>query len=144
MLMPAAPILNYSDIMTEPLYVPAPLGGTNDRMLAAYADALRDQVIEGFRLYHVRVELDWMPQLDEFIRVTVLTDDPQGGEAIWPIPRLIALSQAIGRLAWQFGIAEPIRVREVSLRSGIESGIPAEIVARARAAAERQADPGRG
>jgi hypothetical protein len=130
----------YPGRMSEPLYIPAPLGGTNDRMLAAFADALRGQVIEGFRLYDVQVATEWWPETDTFVKVTVLVDDPPAGSAGWPAEQRLALSMAIDRLTSQFGIAEPTSVRTIYLRSAIEAGIPAETVARAREEARRHAD----
>jgi hypothetical protein len=141
-----AGLSSYSGHMSEPLYMPAPLGVTNDRMLAALADALRGQVIEGFRLYYVQVATEWWPEIDTFVKVTLLVDDPPGGAPTWPAEQSVALSLAIDRLAWGFGIAESISVQRINLRSAVESGIPPETVARARKEARRLAgqapDPG--
>lgn len=128
--------------MPEPLYVPAPLGGTNDRMLAAFADRLRDRVIEGFRLYDVRVRRDFSTGFAPVIRVVVLVDDPPGNGPTWPAERTVALSLAIDRLAWESGIAEPTNVRHINLRSAVEAGFPAETVALARAKAAQAAGSG--
>jgi hypothetical protein len=132
--------------MSEPLYIPAPLGGTNDRMLAAFADALRGQVIEGFRLYDAQVATEWLPGIGTTVEVKVLVDDPPGDAPSWPAEQRLALSMAINRLAWQFAIAESTSVDDVYLRSAIEAGFPAETVARAREDARRHAgsppDPG--
>jgi hypothetical protein len=131
---------SYSERMAEPLYVPAPLGGTSQRMLAGFADALRDQVIEGFHLYDVQVTTDWWPETDTIVKVRLLVDDPPAPAELWSAEQSLALSLAIDRLAWEFGIAEPTSVHEVSLRCAIEAGVPAETVARARAAAGSRAD----
>jgi len=136
MLTPAPAIPDYPVGMSEALYVPAPLGGTNDRMLAALADELRDQVIEGFRLYDVQVEAAWRPEIDdEVVRVRLLMDDPAPGELTWPDPGLRALDRTIRQRAWSLGIGEEVYVRHVALRSARQAGIPAEVLARARDAA---------
>jgi hypothetical protein len=133
--------MNYSVIMTEPLYTPAPLGGTNDRMLAAYADALRGHVIEGFRILEAVVRADWMPQLGDYIRVFVVIDDPPEGTKSWPSPRVSALHTAVRDAAMRFCIVEHIHVRSISLRGVVRVGLPADVIARARAAAERPSAP---
>jgi hypothetical protein len=128
----APTIPGYSERMPEARYVPAPLGGTNDRMLAALADALRDQVIEGFRLYDVQVEAAWRPEADdEVVRVRLLMDDPAPGEPTWPMTELRALDRTIRERAWSLGIGEEVYVRHVALRSARQAGIPAETLARA-------------
>jgi hypothetical protein len=126
--------------MSEPLYIPAPLGGTNNRMLAAFADALRDQVIEGFHVYEAQVRGDYDVDFEDVVRVTVVVSDPPAGTDLWPAEQFTKLDAAISRMAWQFSIAEHIQLRVVMLRNAAESGLAPETVARAREAAHRDRD----
>ncbi len=144
MTVPTSTIPDYSGPMPDALYIPAPLGGTNDRMLAAFADALRGQTIEGFHIYDALVASEWFRQTGTFIEVRVLLADPPDGADLWPAEQALKLSLAIDRMAWEHAIIESTVMRYTCLRDPGSAAFPAETVAQARAAAQSaSSDPGR-
>jgi hypothetical protein len=137
MMATAAGIPHYAASMSELIFVPGPLGGTHDQRLNPLTDSLRGQVIEGFRIYEAEAHPNfYAPDDDESIWVSVLMDDPVDDAPGWPFEELEAFDEAIRERSSSLGIPGETSIRHIALRRAAEVRVPAETIARARAASD--------
>lgn len=99
----------------------ATTSGVTSKMLTDLASAMRGQIIEGLRIHDARADIKIGAELEPFVRVYTVVDDPEPGERTWKFSVNRAIQNEAKNVAEKLGISIWTEVWFTSLSSSLEN-----------------------